>query len=137
MTWQQQLAAVLLPAILQVESAGRIDVPDGKAGERGPYQMKRAAWSDAQDWLRSNGCEPLPPWETGARDMESARTAAEAYLLRWGEAYAARTGRAPTMEALARIYNGGPRGSTRAREPATREYWRKVQAEMERQEKEK
>ena len=44
-------------------------------------------------------------------DPAKAETIVRAYLSRYGRAFAARAGRAPTAEELARIHNGGPRGA--------------------------
>ena len=129
MTWQTQLATILLPAILQVESGGRLDVPDSAAGARGPYQITLAAWTEALEYLWKTDSVTFPywgggDWIDGPRNLLCARVAARAYLLSMGERYQKRTGRAPTMEVLARMYNGGPSGWKHLNTVA---YWRRVQ----------
>ena len=54
-------------------------------------------------------------------DPQKAETIVRAYLSRYGRAFAARAGRDPTAEELARIHNGGPRG---AESPRTLAYAR-------------
>jgi hypothetical protein len=49
------------------------------------------------------------------------------YLRFWGEQYEEDTGRAPTDEVYARIWNGGPTGW---RKGTTRDYWRRVRDAM-------
>jgi hypothetical protein len=49
-----------------------------------------------------------------------ARQVCVLYLQYWGLRYKATTGRTPTPEVLARIWNGGPHGYKRN---ATRKYW--------------
>lgn len=123
----------LLPAILQVESGGRLDVPDGAAGERGPYQITRAAWEDAVEWggwTIDDGRWTIlhrQTFEAGAHDPLAARVAIFGYMMRWGEHYERKQLQPATYEVLARIYNGGPHGWLK---PATREYWEKVKAAM-------
>ena len=48
-------------------------------------------------------------------------------------AYTRRTGRIPTAETYARIWNGGPDGW---KKPTTAAYWRKVRAKLETKHKE-
>lgn len=52
------------------------------------------------------------------------------YLYHYGNIYKRDTGKEPTAEILARIWNGGPRGYN---DEKTRRYWAKVQAELQRQ----
>jgi hypothetical protein len=61
-------------------------------------------------------------------DREKAEAVAVAYLTRWGKHYERRTGRKATLEVLARIWNGGPRGWQKM---ATGKYWAKVKAVLE------
>ena len=134
MIWQQQIIAILLPAILQVESGGRLDVPDGAHGERGPYQLSERAWMDASRYLWAHGYRrPIWPWSFGVHDLNNSRVMAEAYLLRAGAVWKKHhPGRTLNLEILARLYNGGPRGPEN---PATAEYWARVRAEIVRQKK--
>jgi hypothetical protein len=49
------------------------------------------------------------------------------YLDYYGDLYVRQTGRTPTDEVYARIWNGGPNGWRKA---STRQYWQRVRAEM-------
>jgi len=62
------------------------------------------------------------------RDRAKARIVVSAYLDRYGTQYEKRTGHVATVEVLARIHNGGPRGYAKK---ATLRYWKRVQARME------
>ena len=62
--------------------------------------------------------------------MNAAWCAASFYLIRYGRWYEVTQGKAPTLEVLARIYNGGPSGW---RKKSTEAYWKKVRKEIERQ----
>ena len=50
-----------------------------------------------------------------------------AYLRHYGEVYKKETGKDPTVEVLARIHNGGPRGW---KKEATRSYWARVERRL-------
>jgi hypothetical protein len=52
----------------------------------------------------------------------------ELYLAHYGEYYRKQTGREPTDEIYARIWNGGPSGWAK---DATQGYWERVQAAFE------
>ena len=105
---------VLLDAIRQVESNGGRDTRDGDGGDaRGPYQIHKAYWIDATRFLGVR-------WPySDARDEAKARAAVRAYLDHYG--------RGKSLEAKARIHNGGPRGD---RKKATEKYWEKVKRFM-------
>jgi len=55
--------------------------------------------------------------------LEKSREMWEVYLEYYGDRYAQRTGRAPTDEVYARIWNGGPEGWCKRR---TLLYWRRI-----------
>ena len=61
------------------------------------------------------------------RDREASLEMCAIYLTHYGTANAKETGKMPTAEVLARIWNGGPRGYKKS---ATIPYWHKVKAEM-------
>lgn len=115
-----QVPDALIEALVRVESGGRADAIGDGGRAVGPLQIWPAYWRDA--------CEVLSvQWPLAdRRDPAKARAAARAYLGRWGADYGRRTGRAATLEVLARIHNSGP---WRGRWPAATDgYWRKVKA---------
>lgn len=57
-------------------------------------------------------------------DPDKSREICAAYLGYHGMQYQMKTGKEPTLEVYARIWNGGPRGYEK---PQTLKYWRKVQ----------
>ena len=64
-------------------------------------------------------------------DREASRLAMLDYWKFYGDKYTKKTGNPVTLEVLARIHNGGPNG---AQMYATKRYWRKVKAELEKEE---
>ena len=60
-------------------------------------------------------------------DREASRRAILDYWKFYGDRYSKKTGNPVTLEVLARIHNGGPNG---AQMYATKRYWRKVKAEL-------
>lgn len=117
---------LLLAAMRQVESEGR-DYAIGDGGRsRGPIQFSRAAWKDAAEQLRAEG----HPWAnrsyyTGAYSYSVARVFACAYWRKWCPQALA----AGDLLTLARVWNGGPRGTAKS---ATWRYWHRVRREMDR-----
>jgi hypothetical protein len=100
----------LLEAIRQVESGGN-DLAVGDGGKSvGPYQCGLAAFLDGggrrQDYPRL------------AYDRAATEKIMMAYWQRYG---------AVTDEQRARLWNGGPRGMSKA---ATLPYWRKVESKL-------
>ena len=112
--------ATILRAIRLVESGGRDEPPDGDGGLAiGPYQIHRAYWQDAIGVAPGIGGS-----YDDCRDRAYAERIVEAYMRRWApDAWAAHD-----AEVIARIHNGGPRGSTN---PATLGYWARVRQELE------
>ena len=122
--WGGGPSSALLDAIRQVESGGRgAETPDGDGGKAiGAYQIHRAYWQDATEWLRVD-------WPyADARDPVKARRAVVAYMDRYGRNFQRETGREATAEVYARMHNGGPRGW---KKKATLPYWNRVKRVME------
>jgi hypothetical protein len=105
----------LLDAMYTVESnRGKITVGDnGKA--IGPYQIWREYWQDAVDFDKSIG---------GKYEDCMNKSYAEKIVRAYWKRYAPK---GATIEQLARIHNGGPKGHTRT---ATLKYWNKIVKEM-------
>lgn len=60
-------------------------------------------------------------------DKKLSIAVCSAYLRMWGRHYQETTGKEPTYEILARIWNGGPNGWQKE---STKKYWCKVRKEM-------
>jgi hypothetical protein len=96
--------ATLLECIAMVES-GQNRKAIGKAGERGMYQVGKAAWDDASARLKAEGHYAFPwsKWrDATAQDMVAASH------LRWIRANFHRLGMTdPTPEQMALVWNVG------------------------------
>lgn len=113
----------ILDAILQVESGGRDDCPDGDGGLAiGPYQIHRVYWLDAVKQDPRLGPEAGFDYQDCRRRAYAERVI-EAYMRRWvPEAW-----RKAEAEVIARTHNGGPKG---AATPATDRYWQRVRGRL-------
>jgi hypothetical protein len=113
----------VLDAILQVESSGRDDVPDGDGGLAiGPYQIHEIYWRDAVAAAPRLGPEHGHSYQD-CRGRAYAEQVVRAYMRRWiPDAW--RRGEAET---IARTHNGGPLG---ARKESTRRYWERVRRRL-------
>lgn len=104
----------LLAAIKQVESGGDANAIGDQGKALGVYQIWESYWRDAVAYVPSiGGCYQ------DCKDPKYAEFVVRAYLAR----YAPKRGTV-TLEMLARIHNGGPRGYLK---PATLKYWLKIQ----------
>lgn len=120
--------SVLLAAIMQVESGGQpasffnpIRGDDGKAF--GTYQIHKEVILDVNRLYSTN-------FQLHHADSAStAKNICQLYLVYWGARYEGATGRAPTYEVYARIWNGGPKGYSKN---STEVYWAKVKKEIDR-----
>ena len=100
--------ADFLRALATVESRGRDDAVNEAEDAHGRYQIRAAYLADANEYAGTNYTL------ADCHDPAIARAVVEAYLTRYGNAYAKRTGKPVTLEVLARIHNGGPRGAERS-----------------------
>lgn len=101
----------LLDAMYTVESKrGKELVGDGGRAI-GPYQIWREYWQDAVQFDPSIGGS-----YKDCMDKAYAEKIVRAYWARYAP-------KGATLEQLARIHNGGPKGHTRA---ATLKYWQKI-----------
>lgn len=106
----------LLDAIRAVETGGR-DLTGDNGAAIGPYQIHLACWQDAVAFDNSIGGT-----YQDCHKEEYARKICAAYLRRYGN------GRSEIE--MAQIWNGGPKGWKKS---ATKNYARKIRAEMEKQ----
>ena len=104
----------LLAAIKQVESGGNPNAIGDQGKALGVFQIWKSYWQDGVAYVPSiGGCYQ------DCKDPKYAEFVVRAYLARY-----APKRRTVTLEMLARIHNGGPRGYLK---PATLKYWHKVQ----------
>jgi hypothetical protein len=105
----------LLDAMYTVESnRGLILVGDGGKAI-GPYQIWKAYWQDAVEFDKSIG---------GEYQDCMKKAYAEKIVRAYWKRYAPKSA---TLEQLARIHNGGPRGHLN---PNTIKYWNKIKKEL-------
>ncbi len=112
---------LLIAALMRVESGGSTSLATpGPRGEVGCLQIRPVV---IRDLNRIAGRQRF----TMADRLDRSRSVEifNAYVYHY--ATAERIGREPTLEDMARIWNGGPRGY---RKPETAAYWQKVRAEM-------
>lgn len=113
------VSLAFLLALEQVESAGRCDAVGDAGKSLGALQIQRAVVVDVNETFGTTY-----RW-TDCHDRDKARAICVLYL----RIYCTedRLGHEPTFEDAARIHNGGPNGW---RKPATKSYWRKVEAKL-------
>lgn len=99
----------LLAAIKQVESNGDANAVGDQGRALGAFQIWKSYWQDS----KVSGCYE------DCKDPKYSESVVRAYLARY-----APKGKIVTLEMLARIHNGGPRGYLK---PATLKYWTKIQ----------
>lgn len=108
----------LVDAIRQVETGGEAD-PANAVGDNGkaigPFQIHRSYWADAVEHDPSIGGT-----YADCKNESYARRIVKAYLNRYAP-------KGATIQDLARIHNGGPKGH---RKGSTKAYWAKVQKEL-------
>lgn len=116
------LLAILIPALIQVESGGDPNAIGDDGAAVGVLQLHRHYVDDVN---RIVG-QPLFHYDDRL-DPILARSMTYIYLRYWGGQHAVRDKTPPSLEALARIHKGGPRGATR---DGTRPYWDKVRQQL-------
>ena len=110
-----ELPAGLLDRLAALESGGDDAAVNAAEDAHGRWQVRAGYLADGNaEAGTSYALDEM-------HDPAKAETIVRAYLGRYGRAFAARAGRAPTAEELARIHNGGPRG---AESPRTLAYAR-------------
>jgi len=105
-----------------VESGGDARAYNAREGAAGIVQIRPQCLADINRIAQILG---LAVRYSAADRFDSAKSRQmwDLYLRFWGERYEDETGRAPTDEVYARIWNGGPTGW---RKGTTRDYWRRV-----------
>jgi len=107
----------LIDALVQVESNGKANAVGDKGRAKGILQIWDVVVSDVNRIYKTSYVHD------DAFDPKKARDIANKYLTFWGKHYTKKTGKAPTYEVYARIWNGGPTGY---KKEATVKYWTKV-----------
>ena len=113
-------------AIAAVESGGNIRAVNPHGGAAGVAQIRTTCLADCNRIARREG----DGREFAPSDRLRPGTSREMwriYLEHYGRQYQRKTGRTPTDEVYARIWNGGPQGWKRA---STLPYWRQVRAAL-------
>lgn len=120
----ETIIAMLISALMIVESDGRAEAIGDSGRAVGILQITPVCVQDINRFSKV---------QYNLSDRADERKSVEMcwrYLYHYGNIYKRDTGKEPTAEILARIWNGGPRGYN---DEKTRRYWAKVQAELQRQ----
>jgi hypothetical protein len=112
----------LWAAIVRVESGGNPAAYNPETGATGVAQIREVCVADCNRIARERGLN-VQFNLADRRAPEASRRMWWLYLSFYGEQYERATGRPPTNEVYARMWNGGPAGW---RKEATVEYWRRV-----------
>ena len=115
------LILILLPALIQVESGGNPDAIGDNGKAYGVLQIWDICVQDVNRVYKTKYTHEM---------MFSARHSknlAIHYLMHWGKKYKEKTGKEPTKEVLARIWNAGPIGY---KKKSSLIYWLKVRKEL-------
>ncbi|MBM4019671.1 MAG: hypothetical protein FJ288_15350 [Planctomycetes bacterium] len=116
----------LWAAIVSVESGGNAGAYNPHDGATGPAQIRDVCLADINRIARLRG--RTEEFAAADRlDPQAARRMWNLYLDYYGREYLKATGRTPTDEAYARIWNGGPAGW---RKSSTLAYWQRVRGAM-------
>lgn len=122
---------IFILALIAVE-APKTDEAALKAEKQGYYgclQITQAVLDDVNVFYTTDVVQWVgkPLSLEDCRDPFVSRWVCVHYLEYWGTHYTLETGKTPTYETMARIWNGGPQGYDRK---ATAKYWIKVEAEI-------
>ena len=122
--------SALICALMIVESGGESH-PDSAIGDNGAsvgiLQIQKPVVDDLNRILKRN----VYSYSDRTNAVLSVAMC-EAYISYWADRYQKRTGKTPTLEVCAKIWNGGPyadRKTGKAKEKLDY-YWMKVQREM-------
>jgi hypothetical protein len=110
----------LFTAVCAVESGGNTHALNSSTNAAGVVQIRPCVVKDCNQIVGERR------WTLRDRyDRARSREMFVTYLKFYGDLYKEQTGRQPTAETYARMWNGGPTGWRKA---STREYWRMVKA---------
>lgn len=121
----------VMPAIAEVESGGDPNAKGdrnkktGRYDAVGLYQLHIEYVEDVKAIVKRLKLPGKKFIYADRKDPDKSRQMVKFYLFHYGSAYMAKTGKMPTIEVLARIHNGGPKGYAKK---ATEKYWMKVKA---------
>jgi hypothetical protein len=114
----------LWAAMVEVESGGNARAYNPHDGATGIIQIRTVCVTDSNRIVRKQGAGRGFTLSDRLRPAAS-RQIWHTYLEYYGRQYQRETGREPTHEVYARIWNGGPDGW---RQTSTLSYWKRVQA---------
>jgi len=117
------LIALIIPMLIQVESGGE-KYPDSCIGDNGNAVGCLQIWKIVVDDVNRIQKKEVFTYNDRLTRPKSVRMA-EIYLNHYGARYKRLTGKEPTLEVLARMWNGGPDGY---KKQSTVIYWEKVKA---------
>ena len=119
--------SVFVKALIQVESGGNLDAIGDGGKAQGCLQIRQCVIDDVNKFYPKYYREQLYVLDD-AFAKDKAIEICWLYLKHWGEVYQKKTGKKPTIEVYARIWNGGPNGW---KKKSTLKYWEKVKKVME------
>jgi len=110
----------LIDALIRVETGGEKN-PAKAIGDNGKAKGILQIWDVVVKDV--NRIYKTTYVHDDAFDPAKSRDIAKKYLTFWGKRYTKNTGKVPTYEVLAKIWNGGPKGYNKT---DTNKYWVKV-----------
>ena len=111
----------LIPALVHVESNGDTHAIGDSGNALGCLQIWACVVQDV------NRVSNTTIQHSDVYDRDIAEYCCYVYLWHYGRAYTRRTGKTPTYEVYARMWNGGPKGYSKE---ATKAYWSKVKKQL-------
>lgn len=123
---------VFFVALMMVESQGD-DMAVGDEGKsRGPYQIQRKYWTDAQKQFEAERKPQLAAlrYNDYVNNRLICRVFIRAYWRKYEPEAYKKAKRGGSFEVLARLHNGGPKWNKGRRKAKTAAYWVKVRNEM-------
>jgi len=120
----ETLIIFLLPFLVQVESNGDLNAVGDGGKAKGCLQIWEIYIQDVNRVYNTDYVHD------DAFDKYKAHEITYAYLLHYGKHYERTTGKKVTLEVLARMHNGGPKGY---KNPNTKKYWKKVKKMIDKQ----
>lgn len=107
----------IIPALIDVESAGQLNVIGDNGKAWGQLQIWEIVVDDVNRIYKTNYKHEVALTYYGSIEI------CLLYLHYWGNHYEKKTGKEASYEVLAKIWNGGPTGY---KKDATVEYWKRV-----------